>query len=129
VKVAEHGERIQPGIIYIAPDGYHLEAGYGRIKLSTSEPVNGHRPSVTVLMESVARSYGPAALGVILTGMGADGAVGMKALRDAGATTIAQDEASCVVFGMPKEAIALGAIGHVVSLDQMAQTMSRLCME
>lgn len=128
VKVAEHGERIQPGTVYIAPDEHHMEAIYGRIRLREGEPVNGHRPSVTVLLESVARAYGSAAMGVILTGMGSDGAVGMKALKDAGATNIAQDKESCVVFGMPKEAIALGAVEHVVPLERMAQTMIKLCM-
>jgi len=129
VKVAEHGERTQPGIVYVAPDEHHMEAGYGRIRLSEGEPLQGHRPSVTVLLRSVARAYGSAAMGVILTGMGADGAVGMKALRETGATTIAQNEESCVVFGMPKEAIALGAVEHVVPLEYIAQTMTKLCME
>ncbi len=128
VKVAEQRERIRPGIVYIAPDDYHLEVGYRRTRLSQGEPVRGHRPSATALFKSVAKAYGPAAVALILTGMGADGAVGMKALRDAGAVTIAQDEASCVVFGMPKEAIALGAIQHVVPLEKMARTMMALCV-
>ena len=127
VKVAERGERTQPGTIYVAPDDQHLEIAYGRIRLRQGEPVGGHRPSVTPLFESVAKCYGPAAMGVIMTGMGADGAVGMKALREAGAITIAQDEESCVVFGMPKEAIALGAIQHIVPLEKIAQTMGALC--
>jgi len=127
VKVAEQRERIRPGIVYIAPDEHHLQAGFGRIRLSQDEPVKGHRPSATVLFKSVAKAYGPAAVALILTGMGADGAVGMKALRDAGAVTIAQDEASCVVFGMPKEAIALRAIQHIVPLEKIAPTMMALC--
>ena len=127
VKAAQQRERIQPGFVYIAPDSNHLEVGYGRIRLSQGKPVGGHRPSVTPLFESVARCYGPNAMGVIMTGMGADGAVGMKALREAGAITIAQDEESCVVFGMPKEAIALGAVQHVVPLEKIAQTMMALC--
>jgi two-component system chemotaxis response regulator CheB len=127
VKVAEQRERIRSGIVYIAPDGHHLQVGFGRIRLSQGEPVKGHRPSVTVLFESVAGAYGPAAVALILTGMGADGAEGMKTLRDAGAMTIAQDEASCVVFGMPKEAIGLGAVQHVVPLEKMAHTMMVLC--
>ena len=127
VKVAEQGKRIQPGFVYIAPDDQHLEIAYGRIRLTQGEPVGGHRPSVTPLFESVAKCYGPVAMGVIMTGMGADGAVGMKALREAGAITIAQDEGSCVVFGMPKEAIALGAIQHIVPLEKIAQTMGALC--
>lgn len=127
VKVAEQRERTQSGIIYIAPDNQHMEIRYGRIRLDPREPVGGHRPSATPLFESVAKSYGPTAMGVILTGMGADGAVGMKALVEAGAITIAQDEESCVVFGMPKEAIALRAIQHIVPLDKIAQMMVVLC--
>jgi len=127
VKVAEHGKRMQPGVVYIAPDEHHMEVGYGRIRLRQGDLVNGHRPSVTPLFQSVAKAYGPAAMGVILTGMGSDGAVGMKALREAGAITIAQDEESCVVFGMPKEAIALGAVQHIVPLEKTAQMMVALC--
>jgi two-component system chemotaxis response regulator CheB len=129
VKVAQPGERIQPGVVYIAPDDRHMRVDrQGRIALSQTEPVGGHRPSITPLFQSVARAYGPAAMSVILTGMGADGALGMQALRQAGAITIAQDEASCVVFGMPKEAIALGAVQHVVPLDQIAWKMMELCV-
>ena len=129
VKVAEQRERVQPGIIYIAPDDHHLQADkFGKTWLSQTEPIGGHRPSATALFQSVAQAYGSAAMGVILTGMGSDGAVGMKALRDAGAITIAQDEESCVVFGMPKEAMALGAVQHVVPLGKMAQMMMALCV-
>ncbi len=128
VKVGVAGERIQGGTIYIAPDGAHLQADrFGKINLSQAEPVGGFRPSATPLFESVARAYGATALGVILTGMGSDGAVGMQTLSAAGAMTIAQDEASCVVFGMPKEAIALGAIRHIVPLGKIAQTLAMLC--
>jgi two-component system chemotaxis response regulator CheB len=127
VKVAEQRERIRPGTVYVAPDGHHLQVGFGRVRLSQGEPVTGHRPSVTVLFESVAGAYGPAAVAVILTGMGSDGARGMRTLRDAGAMTLAQDEASCVVFGMPKEAIGLGGVLHVVPLGKMAPTMTALC--
>ncbi len=122
VKVAEAGERVQGGHVYIAPDDCHLTIDrFWRIGLSDTPPVGGHRPSVTALFQSVAQSFGASSLAVILTGMGADGAMGMKALRQAGAITIAQDQASCVVFGMPKEAIALGAVRYTVSLDQIAQ--------
>jgi two-component system chemotaxis response regulator CheB len=129
VKVAQPGERIQSGIVYIAPDDHHLLIDRRcRIVLSQTEPVGGHRPSVTPLFQSVAQTYGPAAMSIILTGMGADGAVGMQALYQTGAITIAQDESSCVVFGMPKEAIALGAVQHIVPLDQIAQKMMELCV-
>jgi two-component system chemotaxis response regulator CheB len=128
VKVAEHGERIEPGVVYIAPDNQHMVVdAYGRIRLNQNVPANGHRPSVSVLFESVAQAYSSAAMGVILTGMGSDGAMGMKALRDMGAITIAQDEESCVVFGMPKEAIALGAVQHIAPLKKVAQMIMALC--
>jgi two-component system chemotaxis response regulator CheB len=121
VTVAQPRERVQPGSVYLAPDNCHMQIDrLGRIGLASDEPIDGHRPSATALFKSVARAYGPAALGVILTGMGADGAAGLKAMQQAGALTIAQDEASCVVFGMPKEAIALGAVAHVVPLDRIA---------
>ena len=128
VKVADHGERMRPGVVYISPDGDHMVADqFGRLRLRQSDLVSGHRPSATVLFASVADAYGPAALGVILTGMGADGAEGIKTLKERGAMTIAQDEKSCVVFGMPKEAIALGAIRHIVPLEKMTQTIIQFC--
>jgi len=128
VKVAEQGERLQGGTAYIAPDDCHLMVDrFNKITLSTGEPVGGFRPSVTPLFQSTAHSYGAAAIGVILTGMGSDGATGMLAMKQAGALNLAQDESSCVVFGMPKEAIALGAVHHVVPLDKMA-AMIQSCM-
>ena len=127
VKVGRAGEKIQASTVYIAPDDHHMLVDrLGRLALSPGELVGGHRPSVTPLFESVAQSYGPAAMGVILTGMGADGAVGMQVLHSAGGITLAQDEASCIVFGMPKEAIALGAVQQVVALDRMAQVIQDL---
>jgi len=127
VKVARAGEKVLPGTVYIAPDDAHMQVDrLNRIALSSAEPIGGHRPSVTALFQSIAQSFGPAAVAAILTGMGADGAAGMKALSEAGAITLAQDEASCVVFGMPKEAIALGAVRQVVPLDRIAQTFLSL---
>lgn len=127
VQVGRPGDKIMPGKVYIAPDDRHMLIDQlGHIGLSPAPPVSGHRPSITPLFESVARAFGPAAVGVILTGMGADGAAGMKTLRDAGAVTIAQDEASCVVFGMPKEAIALGAVQRVAPLENIAQVLQML---
>jgi two-component system chemotaxis response regulator CheB len=127
VKVAGNGETLQAGMVYLAPDGRHLlvTAG-GRARLRTSPPVSGHRPSATALFQSVAQNYGSAAVGVLLTGMGRDGAQGFKALRDAGAHTIAQDEATCVVFGMPKQAIALGAVEEVLPLEQIGARLGAL---
>ena len=127
IKVGHAGEKIAPGQVYIAPDDRHmLVDSFGHLTLSPAAPVGGHRPSVTPLFESVARSFGRAAIGVILTGMGADGAAGMKTLHDAGGLTLAQDEASCVVFGMPKEAIALGAVQRIVPLDYIARILHEL---
>ncbi|MDP2832149.1 MAG: chemotaxis response regulator protein-glutamate methylesterase [Pseudomonadota bacterium] len=124
VKEAEHNERVVPGHAYIAPGHSHLllrkSGAYYYTELSQAEPVNRHRPSVDVLFNSAAQVAGANALGVIMTGMGKDGAVGMLAMRQAGAYTIAQDEASCVVFGMPKAAIELGAAVEVASLNDIA---------
>jgi len=121
VKEAVNNERVLPGHVYIAPGHSHLalrkSGAYYYTELSQSAPVNRHRPSVDVLFESASRVAGPNALGVILTGMGKDGAAGMLAMRNSGAHTIAQDEASCVVFGMPKAAIDLGAAHEVLSLN------------
>jgi two-component system, chemotaxis family, protein-glutamate methylesterase/glutaminase len=127
IKVGQAGEKIQPGTVYIAPDDRHMVVNHvGHLALSPAPAVGGHRPSVTPLFESVAESFGPAAIGVILTGMGADGAAGMKKLCDAGGMTIAQDQNSCVVYGMPKEAIALNAVRSVVPLDNIAQKIQEL---
>ncbi len=112
VKEAEDGERVLPGHAYIAPGDQHLElarSGANYVaRLNDGPPVNRHRPSVDVLFDSAARHAGRNAIGVLLTGMGKDGAKGLVTMREAGAVTLAQDEASCVVFGMPREAIALG---------------------
>jgi two-component system chemotaxis response regulator CheB len=124
VKEAEDGERILPGHAYIAPGGLHLSverSGASLIaRVCDGEPVNRHKPSVEVLFKSAARVVGQNALGIMLTGMGADGAKAMREMRDAGAYNLAQDEASCVVFGMPREAIAAGATHEVLPLAQIA---------
>ena len=124
VKEATDGERVLPGHAYIAPGGLHMaveRSGANYIaRVRDGEPVNRHKPSVEVLFLSAAKVVGPNALGVMLTGMGSDGAHAMKALRDAGSWNIAQDEASCVVFGMPKEAIAAGAVHEVLPLGAIA---------
>jgi two-component system chemotaxis response regulator CheB len=121
VKEAEHGEQVLPGHAYIAPGGRHLalQRGAGGYLACVTEdpPVNRHRPSVDVLFDSAARQAGADAVGVLLTGMGKDGARGLLAMREAGAWTIAQDEASSTIFGMPREAIALGAAREVLPLD------------
>ncbi|MCE2679998.1 MAG: chemotaxis response regulator protein-glutamate methylesterase [Burkholderiales bacterium] len=124
VKEATHGERVLPGHAYIAPGDKHLllsKSGANYIcALSDDEPVNRHRPSVEVLFDSGARHAGKNIVGIMLTGMGKDGAVAMKRMRDAGSYNICQDEASCVVFGMPKEAINAGAAHEIVGLDFIA---------
>jgi two-component system chemotaxis response regulator CheB len=124
VKEAEHNERIVPGHAYIAPGHSHLlvkkNGAYYYTELSKADPVNRHRPSVDVLFNSAAEIAGPNALGVIMTGMGKDGAQGLLAMRQAKAYTIAQDEASSVVFGMPKAAIELGAAMEVAALNDIA---------
>jgi two-component system chemotaxis response regulator CheB len=124
VSEAVHNERVLPGHAYIAPGHSHLllrrsGANY-MTELSQAEPVNRHRPSVDVLFRSAANCAGRNALGIILTGMGKDGAMGMLEMKNAGARTIAQDEASCVVFGMPREAIARGGVDEVVTLNDIA---------
>ncbi|MBB3255851.1 MULTISPECIES: chemotaxis response regulator protein-glutamate methylesterase [Paraburkholderia] len=131
VKEAEHGERVLPGHAYIAPGHAHLllaRSGANYIAhLSDDPPVNRHRPSVDVLFRSAAQHAGKNAIGVILTGMGRDGAAGLLEMRKAGAFTLAQDEASCIVFGMPREAIALGAADEIASLSEMSRrVMTRL---
>jgi len=121
------GETPLPGIVYFAPEEAHLSLDSdGRFLLSIEPPVDGHRPSVTVTMDAVARYFGSSAVGVLLTGMGRDGADGMASIAAAGGITIAQDEASCVVYGMPKEAVALGSVQHILPLDQIAQELQAL---
>jgi len=126
VSEAVHGERALPGHAYLAPGGtQHLRltrsGAHYVIELADGDPVNGHRPSVDVLFHSAANAAGKNAIGVVLTGMGKDGARGLLAMKQAGAQTLAQDEASCVVFGMPREAIALGAADEVVPLARMSE--------
>jgi len=127
VKEAEHGERILPGHAYIAPGNRHLllaRSGANYVaEISDGPPVSRHRPSVDVLFRSAANRAGKNAVGIIMTGMGDDGAAGMLEMRDAGAYTFAQDEKSCVVFGMPKEAIARGGVDEVVPLGEMPRRL------
>jgi two-component system chemotaxis response regulator CheB len=132
VKEAEHGERVLPGTAYVAPGHSHLlvkKSGAGYVlELSRADPVNRHRPSVDALFQSVAACAGHHVVGVILTGMGKDGAAGMLAMRRAGAWNIAQDQSSCVVYGMPREAVALKAVDEVAPLSEIgARVMARLC--
>lgn len=120
---AQDGQLILPGHVYIAPGDQHLlvvrDGARYVCRLDDGPPVNRHKPSVDVLFRSVAAAAGPRALGILLTGMGNDGASGLLAMKRAGASTLAQDEASCIVFGMPKEAIGLGAVDRVLHLASM----------
>jgi two-component system chemotaxis response regulator CheB len=127
VSEAVHGERVLPGHAYIAPGDHHLKlersgANYV-MALDAGPPVNRHRPSVEVLFKSVAQHAGRNALGVMLTGMGKDGAQAMLEMKQAGSFNIAQDEATCVVFGMPKEAIACGAVDEVLPVGKIADRL------
>lgn len=122
---AQGNEKVEPGTVYIAPGHSHMlirrgASGYV-IELASSPPVNRHRPSVDVLFDSAAALVGNKAIGVILTGMGKDGAQGLLRLRQAGAKTFGQDEASCVVYGMPREAFLIGAVDEQCSLDDMTR--------
>jgi two-component system chemotaxis response regulator CheB len=130
VKQADDGEVVRHGVAYIAPGGRHLMlarrgSGY-LLRVTDDPPVNRHRPSVDPLFRSIAKAAGADAIGVMLTGMGGDGAEAMLELSRTGAYTIAQDEASCVVFGMPRQAIAVGAVREVLPLAEMAQRLSAL---
>lgn len=123
VKEADNGDRVVTGRILIAPGDYHMKVvrrgGHYIVELNQQDKVSGHRPSVDVLFQSIAQNVGTNAYGVILTGMGADGATGLKAMRDAGAKTIGQDEYSCVVYGMPKVAWEMGGVEKQVRLDRI----------
>ncbi len=127
VAEAQNGQRLLPGHAYVAPGGLHLRvdrSGSNYVAVvEDSEPVNRHRPSVEVLFKSAARVVGPNALGIMLTGMGADGALAMREMKDAGSYNVVQDEASCVVFGMPKMAIQAGAAHEVLPLTQIAHAV------
>jgi two-component system chemotaxis response regulator CheB len=124
VKIAEQGERASSGTVYFPPENAHLEVlPGGLLNISRTPPVGGHRPAVEVLFSSVAKNYGRHALSILLTGMGSDGAQGLLAVSRAGGVTIAQSEASCVVFGMPKQAIDLDAAAYVLSPDEIRSTL------
>lgn len=128
VSEAKSGDLLKPGVALIAPGGYHMSItrapGGFAVRVYHDEPVKRHRPSVDVLFESAASVAGKDAMGILLTGMGSDGAMGLHAMKQAGANTIAQDEKSCVVFGMPEQAIRLGAVGQVVPLDRIADAIN-----
>jgi len=128
VREAKQGDRLTSGTVLLAPGNYHLRlnrvtGGYVETHLTQESLLHGVRPAADYMLESVARLVGPEAVGAVLTGMGKDGARGLLAMRERGAWILAQDEASCAVFGMPREAIEIGAVDRVVSLDQMAEAL------
>jgi two-component system, chemotaxis family, protein-glutamate methylesterase/glutaminase len=126
VKVAEDREPLRPGTAYLAPCGSHLGASAGLVQLLGGEPVRGFRPSGTVLFRALAQAYGPGAAGLVLSGMGDDGAEGLKELRDRGAWTAAQGPQSSVVYGMPRVALEKGGAGVVLELEELAPALVRL---
>jgi two-component system chemotaxis response regulator CheB len=127
VREAKHGDRLERGVVLIAPGGHHMQmrktGGQYYVDVMDGPPVNRHKPSVDVLFKSAAECAGRDALAIMLTGMGDDGARGMKQMHDRGARTIAQNEETCVVFGMPKEAIAAGAVDEVLPLPHIARAI------
>jgi two-component system chemotaxis response regulator CheB len=131
VKEAEHNDTVVRGRALIAPGNHHLllkrSGARYYVEIKDGPLVSRHRPSVDVLFRSAARYAGKNAVGVILTGMGDDGARSMKEMHDAGAFTIAQDEATCVVFGMPAEAIKHGGVHKIIPLERIAAEVLRLC--
>jgi two-component system, chemotaxis family, protein-glutamate methylesterase/glutaminase len=133
VKEAQSGDLLQPGRVLIAPGNRHLKVKrmpLGDVAVLSDDPkVNGHRPSVDVLFRSVAEEYGPKTIAVLMTGMGDDGAEGMRAVKIAGGLSIAQSEESCVVFGMPKAAIDRGYASRIVALDALANTLVAQCAQ
>jgi len=126
VHIASAGEYILPGRAYVAPDGFHMGVDSNRIMLSKDEPEDNLRPSVSYLFRSVANVYGRNAVGILLSGMGKDGAEGLKLMKDKGAVTIVQDENSSVIFGMPKAAIELDAATYVLPSERIAAVLASL---
>jgi two-component system chemotaxis response regulator CheB len=126
VTVAKQGETPEPGHVYVAPGNRHVRIDAGRLTLDDGQPIRGQRPSATVLFESMALDLGPAALAVLLTGMGDDGAAGLKEVCDAGGYTVAEDESTAVVFGMPRAAIALDAVCECLPLDAIGARLDQL---
>jgi two-component system, chemotaxis family, protein-glutamate methylesterase/glutaminase len=127
VRLAQDGELLMPGHVLVAPPGTHMVIPFrGRVALRQGEERDGHMPSGTVLLESVAKAYGRRAVGLILTGMGEDGAAGMYAIKQAGGIAVAQNEESCVVFGMPGAAVERNAVDYLIHGDEVAASLMKL---
>lgn len=130
VRIAEHGAIPTAGTAYFAADDRHIEVdAAGCFRLSSSRPVDGHRPSIDLAMRSLARCYGSRAMGVLLTGMGQDGAAGLLDIHRAGGFTVAQDEGTSIVYGMPRHAVELGAAGAVMPLPRIAEFLRQLAAD
>jgi two-component system chemotaxis response regulator CheB len=127
VKVAKDGDLVEHGVAYIAPNEFQMRIDRGGIiRLTNEPPYDGHRPSGNVILESIARTYKEGAIGVILTGMGRDGALGIKMIKEYNGKTIAQDEVTSVIFGMPKAAIDMGVVDEILPVDKIAEKMVRI---
>lgn len=126
IKEGKDGEKLCNGVVYVSPSFVHMTVTKnGRVKLEDTPPVGGHKPSANVLLSSIAQAYPQSAIGIILTGMGDDGAIGIKAIKEAGGFTIAEDESSCAIFGMPKVAIEMGVVDKVMPSDEIADEIIR----
>ena len=129
VKEAQHGDELRPGTIYVCPGSHHMRvSGCGRIDLHEGERINGYRPCADLTLETAAAFAGPMCVGVILTGMGGDGARGVQAVKAAGGHVIAQDEATAVIFGMPAEAIKTGAVDQILGIESIASALEKRAM-
>ncbi|MBD1911464.1 MULTISPECIES: chemotaxis-specific protein-glutamate methyltransferase CheB [unclassified Leptolyngbya] len=127
ITIARPNTLPSPGTVYFAPDGCHLKLNsQGRFAVQMGSPVSGHCPSITVMFEAIAAYYRRSSIGILLTGMGRDGAEGLLAISQSGGTTIAQDERTCIVFGMPKEAIALNAAEHILSIERIGPMLKQI---
>jgi two-component system chemotaxis response regulator CheB len=127
VQIAAHGIEARPGHVYLAPDDFHLTVGDRRhLRLEKAPPLHGVRPAVDNLFHSIAERCGPNAVGILLTGMGKDGAQGLLAMHASGATTLVQDRSTSVIYGMPGEAVALGAASQVLPLDRIGDALQRI---
>ncbi len=129
VKEAEHGDELRAGTIYVCPGSHHMRvSGSGRIDLHEGERINGYRPCADVTLETAAAFAGPMCVGVILTGMGADGSKGVQSVKSNGGHVIAQDEATSVIFGMPAEAIKTGAVDQILGIESIASALEKRAM-
>lgn len=130
VSLAGHGQDLRGGGVFLAPDDYHVRVNNrGVVELDKEQPYKGLRPSANYMFSSLARAYGRQAVGIVLTGMGDDGAEGLMELRESGGLAIAQEEQSCVVYGMPREAVAQGAVDRVLSLEEIAAMLNGLAAD